>query len=199
MESGTCLGQPVRPLAKRLKSEDLRQDGAKNAIVAIGIATILIPAVVAILIAATESLAEVVVVVTLIYVVAVVPVVRVLIGVRILVVGAPPILAVCASGEKALLVTVINGLAEKISPVLIRLEVIAATMITKTRSRVVVRITIVIVVVVLEKYLLLVRALQILLLKTVLRRTLIRTRPATVEPFLLPSCSGCFLPLLAER
>jgi len=65
-------------------------------------------------------------------------------------------------------------LAEIICAVLIRLVVAAATTVTIDRSRVEVGIAIVIgVMVVLKKYLLLTQVLQIILLKTVLRRTLL--------------------------
>ena len=64
----------------------------------------------AIFITALEALAEVVVVVFLGYIIPVITVVRVLIGIRVLIVGAPAILAVCLSGEKALLIPVVHGL-----------------------------------------------------------------------------------------
>ena len=161
-------------LLKRLEAEDLRQDRVMHAIGAVGIDAILIPAVVAILIAATESLAKVVVVIVPLYVVAVVAVVRILIGIRASVVGTPVVLAVCRSCLEALLVTVVHSLAEQICAVLIRLVVAAAPMVTIDRRRVEVGIVIVIgVTVVLEKYLLLTLALQIVLLKAVLRHTLL--------------------------
>lgn len=113
----------------------------------------MIAAVVAIFVATTEALAKVVVIVVPVYVITVIAVVGVLIGITVSVVGTPPILAVCLSGPEAFLVTVVNGLAQKICAVLISLVVATATMVTIDRSRVEVRIAIVIgVMVVLEKY-----------------------------------------------
>ena len=113
--AGHLLKTPFQPLVKRLKPEDLRQNGAKNAIVAIGIPLVSIPAAVAIFIAATEALAKVVVIVVPVYVIAVIAVVCVLISIRVSVVRTPPILTVRPSGPEAFLVTVVNGLAKKIS------------------------------------------------------------------------------------
>ncbi len=150
------------------------QDGVKHAVRTIFINAILILAVVAVLIASTESLAEVVVVVVLRNVIAVVAVVRVLIGVRAPVVGTPAILAVCRSGLEAFLVTVVHCLAERVRAILIRLVVVAATLVAIDRSCVEVRITIVIgVPVILKKYPLLLQAPQILFLNAVLRHTLL--------------------------
>jgi hypothetical protein len=68
-------------LAKRLQVEDLRHNGAKHAIGAVRIATILIAAVVPVVVSTLEALAKVVVVVVLGHVVAAIAVVRVLIGI----------------------------------------------------------------------------------------------------------------------
>ena len=104
----------------------------------------MIPTVVAVFIAAPEALAKVVVVVVPVHVIAVIAVVCVLIGIRVSVVGTPVILAVCLSGPKAFLVTVINALAEQICAVLIRFVVTPATTVTIGRRCVEVRIAFVI-------------------------------------------------------
>ena len=70
----------------------------------------MIVAVEAIFIAATEALAEVVVVFVLLYVIAIIAVVRIPIGIRVLIVGTPPILPVCLPGAKAFLIAVVYGL-----------------------------------------------------------------------------------------
>ena len=102
---------------------------------------------------------KVVIVVIPVYVIAVIAVVCILIGIRASVVRTPAILAVCLSGPEAFLVTVVNGLAEQICAVLIRLVVVAPTAVTIGRSRVEIRVVIVIgVTVVLEKCLLLTQA-----------------------------------------
>src|ERR1700737_52744 len=151
----TLLGQWSRSLvhdipsqcsAKRLQVEDLRQEATKHAIRAVRIGTVLIAAVVAVVIAATEALTKIVVVVVLVYIIATIAVIRVLIGIRVLIVGTPAILPVCLSGAEAFLVTVVHTLPEQIRAVLIRLVVAAATIVTIVRSRVEVRIIIVIVV-----------------------------------------------------
>src|ERR1700693_172600 len=107
-------------------------------------------AAVAIAIAATESLAEIIVVVFLGYIITTIAVVRVLIGIRVLVVGAPAILPVRLSGEKAFLIAVVYCLPEHIGAVLIGLVVLAATVVAIVRSCVEVWIVVVIVAIVLE-------------------------------------------------
>jgi len=115
----------------------------------------LIAVVVAIFIAATETLAKVVVVVVLGYIITVIAVVRVLIGIRVLIAGGPAILPVCLSGTEAFLITVVHGLPKQICAVFIRLVVAAATVVTIIGSRVEVRIIVVIVALVLETHVLL--------------------------------------------
>ena len=89
-----------------------------------------------------------------------------------MIVGLPTILAVRRPGPEAFLVTVVNGLAEKIRAVLVRLIVAAAAIVPIDRSRVEVWIAIIIgVPVVLKINLLLTQARYILFLKTVLRHT----------------------------
>ena len=159
-------------LVNRLEAKYLRQDGVKHAIGTIFINAISIAAVIAILIASTESLAEVIVVVVSLNVITVVAVVRVLIAVRTPVIGTPAIFAVCRSGVKSFLVTVVHRLAKRVRAILIRLVVVAATLVAIDRSCVEVRISIVIgVPVILEKYLLLLQASHILFLNLVLRPT----------------------------
>jgi len=92
---------PSQCLVKRLQVEDLRQEGNKHAIRAVRIGAKLIAAVVAVVIAATEALAKVLVVRVPVDVIAVIAEVRVLIGIRVSVVGTPAILAVCLSGPEA--------------------------------------------------------------------------------------------------
>jgi hypothetical protein len=78
------------------------------------------------------------------------------------------------SGPEAFLVPEVHGLPEKIGAVLVRLTVVAATVVAIDRSRVEVRIAIVVgVTVILQKHLLLMQVIQILLLKTVLRHPLL--------------------------
>ena len=91
-----------------------------------------------------------------------------------MIVGLPAILAVRRPGPEAFLVTIVNGLAEKVCAVLVRLIVAATTIVTIDRSRVEVWIAIIIgVPVVLKINLLLTQARYVLFLKTVLRRTLL--------------------------
>ena len=130
--------------AKRFEAEDLRQDDVKHRVGTVRISAVLIAAAVAVFIAATEALAEVVVVVVSLYVITVIAVVCVLIPIRTLVVGTPAILAVRLSSPESFLVTVVNGLTEIICGVLINLVVVVATMVTVDRSRVKLRIAIVI-------------------------------------------------------
>lgn len=129
----------------------------------------MIPAVVTVFVAATESLTEIIVVLVSGYVVAVVAIVSILVGIGLSKVVRPAVFAIRLPGPEAFLVTIVNRLAEIICAVPIGLVVTAAAIVAITWSRVEVRITIVIwVTVVLEKYLLLTQALQILFLDTVL-------------------------------
>ena len=116
----------------------------------------MIPAVVAIFIATTEALAEVIVIIVLGNVIATIPVVRVLIGIGVLVVGAPPILTIGISGEEALFITVIYGFPKHIRAVLIGFVVAATAVVTIIRRRVKVRIIVVVVAITLEVPLLLI-------------------------------------------
>jgi hypothetical protein len=127
-----------------LEAEDLRQDGIKQAVGAVSVSAILKVTVVAVFIATTEALSKVVVIIAPVHVVSVVPIVRILVGIRVSEIGTPAILAICFSGPVALFITIINGLAEKIRSVLIRLVVAAASPVTIFWNRVEIRITIVV-------------------------------------------------------
>lgn len=150
----------VQSLAKRLKVEDLLQNAVENVIVSVGITTISVSSVVTIFIAATEALAEVVVVVVLAYIVAAIAIVCVPIDKRASVVGMPAISMVSPSGSKAFLITVSHGLLQQPDPVLIRFVIGAATMVTIVRGSVEVRIMVIIVVTLVpDTYLLLTQSL----------------------------------------
>lgn len=114
-------------------------------------AAVFIPAVIAVVVAATEPLAEVVVVIGLIYIKAVVAEVCVLIGVRVLVIGMPAVLAVGLAGPEAFAVTVVHCLPQHIGTVLIDLIVVAAALVPVNRGRVIVGITIVVAIAVVLK------------------------------------------------
>jgi hypothetical protein len=83
----------------------LRQNVIQDGIISISEATISIAAVVAIFIAATETLAEVEVIFASVYVIATIAVIRVPIGIRVLVVATPSVVPVCLSGAEALRIT----------------------------------------------------------------------------------------------
>jgi hypothetical protein len=145
MERGASLDLVVSSLSKRLEAEDLRHHGVKHAVRAVRVTTIFIAAAVAVFIAATEALPEIVVVVVLGQIITTIAVVRVPISIRVLVVGTPLILPVCLTGAEAFLVAVVYGLTEQVRAIFICLVVAAAAIVTVARSRVVVRITTVIV------------------------------------------------------
>jgi len=149
-----------------LHVKDRPQNGPQNGVLAARIAAVLMAAAVAILIAATESLTEIIVVVVLGYIITTIAVVRVLIGIRILGVRLPAILAVRLSGMKALLIPVVHGLAKHIGAVSIRLVVLAVPVVTIVGSCVKVWIAVVIVAIVLETHPLLALVVPILLLIT---------------------------------
>ena len=164
----------VSLLAKRLQVEDHRQHGAQDGVPSGRMHAISVAAVIAIFIAATEALAEVVAVVVPLYVEATISVVPILIGIRIQVIERPAILPVCLSSPETLLIAIVHGLPEHDGAVLIRLVVAASTRVPIAWRRVEVGITAVVVVgCVLDTQLLLTEARDVLLLKIVLRRTLL--------------------------
>jgi hypothetical protein len=159
---------------KRFQSQYLRQNGPQNAIVSVVIPAVSISTVVAIFVAATKTLPEIVVVVVPFYVIAVITVVRVPISVRVSVVVTPAILAVCPPCPETFLITIVNGLAKIIRAVLVGLVVVARTTITIGWSRIEIRIAVVIgVTIILKKYLLLAQVLEILPLDPILRHALL--------------------------
>ena len=157
----------------------------------------MIAGVIAIFIAATETLAKVIVVFALGYIITIIAVVRVLIGIRVLVVVTPAILPVSLSGQEALLITVVHGLPKQIGAVLIRLIIAAATVVTIVRSRVEIWIIVEIVVLILETRVLLTQVPHILLLITVLRHaSLLLKRCFMLLPDTLPLIQ--ILPILGQ-
>ena len=130
--------------------------------------------VVAIVIAATESRAEIVAVLIRVYIIAGIAGGRVLVGIGVSRIGAPAILLVGLSCPEALLIAGVHGLPKRIRPVLICLVMPAAPRVPPVWSRVEVGITIVIIVaLVLEPEMLLTQALEILLLKSILSLTVL--------------------------
>ena len=130
----------------------------------------MIPAVIAIFIATTETLAKVIVVFALGYIITTIAVVRVLIGIGALVVGTPAILPVCSSSLEALLVTIVQSLPKHIGAVLIRLVVAAVTIVTIVGICVVIWIIVIVVALVAETNILITQVPYIFLLITILRR-----------------------------
>ena len=160
--------------AKRLEAEDLPEGDLKHDIRAVRILPVLVTTVESVFVAVTKALPKIVVVLVLVDVIARVAIVRVLIGERALVVGSPAILSVRFSCTEPLLVTIVHGLTQQVCAVLIRFVVSVAAMVTIDRSRVEIRIMIVIVVAVATyAYLLLAYPLYVVLLITVLRRTVL--------------------------
>ena len=103
-------------------------------------------AIVAVFIAATEALPEVMVVVITVYIEAVIAVIGILLGIGVSVVGTPAILSVRLSRAKTLLIPVVHGSAEQVCAVLIGLVVATAATISIARGCVEIRITTVVIV-----------------------------------------------------
>ena len=157
-------------LVERLETKDSRQENIKHAIGAAGVLTILIPAAISVLVATSEPLTEIVVIVSPLYVVATIAVIRILIGIRAAVIGLPTVLVVCLASPEAFLVTIVHCLAEKVRTVLICFVVMTSAIVTIDRGGIEIRILVVVgVAVVLEIDLLLTQTLHILLLETILR------------------------------
>src|SRR3546814_21164040 len=95
-------------------------------------------------VAALEALAEVVVVLALRNVIAVVAVVGVLVGVAVAVVVAPVVLAVGAAGVQALLLDVVDGLADQAGVIAVGPLPDALTCASVPVGRVVVRVAVVV-------------------------------------------------------
>ena len=89
----------------------------------------MIAAVEAVLITATETLAEVVLVLKQVYIVAVIAVRCILVGVRILVVETPPVFSIRLTGSPAFLIPQVQGSPQHVRAVLIRLVVSTATIV----------------------------------------------------------------------
>src|SRR5439155_26364185 len=83
-------------------------------------------AVIAVLVPALETLAEIVVVIGLVHVEAVVAVVRVLIRIGVPVVEAPPVPTVRLAGLVPILIAVVQGSLERVRGVLVRLVIAPA-------------------------------------------------------------------------
>ena len=91
-------------------------------------------AVVAVFIAATEALPEVVVVVITVYIEAVIAVIGILIGIRVPVVRSPAILPVRLSSVKTLLIAVVHSSPEQVCAVLIGLVVATSPTVSIARG-----------------------------------------------------------------
>jgi hypothetical protein len=91
-------------------------------------------AIVAVFIAATEALPEVMVVVITVYIEAVIAVIGILIGIGVSVVGTPAILSVRLSRAKTLLIPVVHGSAEQVCAVLIGLVVATSPTVSIARG-----------------------------------------------------------------
>lgn len=127
-----------------MQVKDSGKDRVENAVGAVRVGSILIAAGITIFVPALEALTEVVVVVSLVDVVSVIAVVCVLIGVGVLVVGAPAVFAVRLSCQKSLLIAIVDALAKQVCSVLIHLVVAAAAQITIAGSGVVSGIVVVV-------------------------------------------------------
>ena len=125
----------------------MRQNGRQDGILTVYVIPILRAAVVAVFIAATKSLAEIILVFILVHVIAIIAIACILIGIRVSVVRSPPVLLVCLAGMEAFLIAIVHGLSEYICTVLIRFVAPAATIVTIRWSRVEVWIAIVVIVI----------------------------------------------------
>lgn len=157
---------------QRPQVDDHLQNIAEDPEVAAYADPVAIAAVVTVLISAAESFAEVVVVLVLFYIEAGVTVIGVLVRIRALIIEAPAVQPVGLAGLKTLVVAIVHSVLENLRGVAIHLVIPPATRIAKARSGVEIRIAVVIVRI-LKGELLLAKALEILLLKAVLRRTLL--------------------------
>src|SRR5438445_6115621 len=158
------------PSPQRPQVEDLREDVGHDVQRAVGVDPVSIPAVVAVVVSAAESLTEVVLVIGRIDIQAVVAVEGVLVGVGIPVVEAPAVLPVRLAGPEAFLVAVVHGLPEEIGGVLIDVVILPATIVTIAGGGVEVGITPVVVCAqVLKAELLLAQMLEVVLLEPGLR------------------------------
>ena len=112
--SGLCNPRGIDGhwLTKILETEDLTHDVVQDRIISVIVAAISIAAVVSILITASKTLTEVVVVIGPVYVIAVITVVCVPIGIRVSVAAtAPTVVAVCLAGAKAFFISISHRLA----------------------------------------------------------------------------------------
>jgi hypothetical protein len=146
-----------------LQVEDCLQDAAYEVEPTVRVCAVPGAAVVPVLIAAPEALAKVVAVLVQIDIVTVITVGRVLIGVGIAVIGAPPVLPVRLARAHTFLVPKVHGLSEHIGPVLIRLVISTTAIVAIAIRRIGETLGVP------ETQLVLTQSLQILLLKSELR------------------------------
>src|SRR5882672_2707877 len=114
------------------------QDISEDGIPAPRITPVLIAAVVAVFITATEAFAKVILIVGNVDIVSVIAVTGIQIRIAILWIKLPSVLPVCLSGVEALFVTSIDGLSEQVRPVLIHVVVLAIAIVAIVRRAVVV-------------------------------------------------------------
>ena len=125
-------------------------------------------AVISVLVAAAEALAEVVVVVGLVNIGAVIAIVGVLVGVILLVIAIPLILAGGLAGAKPFSIPVVDRLAKHLRPILVGFVIIPVAIVAIAGSGIEVGVA-VIVASALQIYLLLAQPRQVLLLEAVFR------------------------------
>ena len=130
-------------------------------------------AVVTIFVTASKPLAEVVVVVGPVYIIAAVPEVGVPISVGVFVIGAPMVVPVRLAGAEAFLIPVVRRPPQHFRAVFVGLVVAPAAIVAIDRRRIEIGVAIVVESMVPEMDVLLTQALQILFLKTKLRRAIL--------------------------
>jgi hypothetical protein len=111
------------------EAKDRLEDRSEDLVLAVPVRTVFVPSVIAVLISALESLAEIIAVLVETDVVRVITDAGVLISIRRLVVVSPTVLTIRLTGIEALFVSAVNGTLDHLSAVATRVVIVTVAVI----------------------------------------------------------------------
>jgi hypothetical protein len=111
------------------EAKDRLEDRSEDLVLAVPVRTVFVPSIIAVLISALESLAEIIAVLVETDVVRVITEAGVLISIRRLVVVSPTVLTIRLTGIEALFVAAVNGTLDHLSAVATRVVIVTVAVI----------------------------------------------------------------------
>jgi hypothetical protein len=111
------------------EAKDRLEDRSEDLVLAVPVRTVFVPSIIAVLISALESLAEIIAVLVETDVVRVITDAGVLISIRRLVVVSPTVLTIRLTGIEALFVSAVNGTLDHLSAVATRVVIVTVAVI----------------------------------------------------------------------